>query len=250
MHIDMRLIYGINPVLEALKAHPADIEKILISSGRKGLEKLTTLAKKSSVKFEYRPKDKLNNLSGTSKHQGIIAILSSFTYVDVEDIIDRWRSSGEKALILVLDGIQDPQNLGSIIRTANSSGVHGIIIPKDRAVGVTTTVVKASAGATEYTPVAKVTNIATTLKTLKEEGIWIAGACGGEKMSIYSDDFDASMDLAVVIGGEGKGIRPLVRKQCDILVSIPMRGEVASLNAGVSAAIILYELVRRRLSCR
>ena len=246
----MRIIYGINPVLEALKAHPSDIDKILISSGRKGLEKLTTLAKKSSVKFEFRPKEELNNLSGTSKYQGIVAILSSFTYVDVEDIIEKWRSSGEKALILVLDGIQDPQNLGSIIRTANASGVQGIIIPKDRAVGVTSTVVKASAGATEHTPVAKVTNIATTLKTLKEEGIWIVGACGGEKMSLYADDFDATMDLAVVIGGEGKGIRPLVKKQCDFLVSIPMQGEVESLNAAISASIILYELVRRRLSCR
>ncbi len=242
----MRVVYGINPVLEALNAHPADIEKILIFSGRKGIEKLTTLAKKSSVKFDFRPKEELNNLSETSKHQGIVAILSSFAYVNVEDIIDRWRSSKEKALILVLDGIQDPQNLGSIIRTANASGVHGIIIPKDRAVGVTSTVVKASAGATEHTPVAKVTNIAATLKTLKEKGIWIVGACGGEKMSIYSDDFDATMDLAVVIGGEGKGIRPLVKKQCDFLVSIPMHGEVSSLNASVSTAVILYEIIRRR----
>jgi 23S rRNA (guanosine2251-2'-O)-methyltransferase len=161
-------------------------------------------------------------------------------------MIERWRSTGDKALIVVLDGIQDPHNLGSIIRTANACGVHGIIIPKDRAVGVTSTVVKASSGATEHTPVAKVTNIVTALKTLKEEGLWIAGATGGEGMGIYSDTFDATMDLAVVIGGEGKGIRPLVKKQCDFLVSIPMRGEVESLNASVSAAVVLYEIIRRR----
>jgi 23S rRNA (guanosine2251-2'-O)-methyltransferase len=242
----MRLIYGINPVLEALKAHPSEIEQILISSGRKRIEKLTALAKKSSAKIEYRPKEELNTISSTTKHQGIVAILSSFSYKLIRDIIERWRSTGEKALIVVLDGIQDPHNLGSIIRTANACGVHGIVIPKDRAAGVTSAVVKASAGATEHIPVARVTNIVTALKTFREEGIWIVGAAGGEKMSIYSDDFNSTMDLAVVIGGEGKGIRPLVKKQCDFLVSIPMRGEVESLNASVSAAVVLYEIIRRR----
>jgi len=174
-----------------------------------------------------------------------VAVVEGYGYATLEKIIDRWKKSGIRALILVLDSIQDPRNLGALVRTANVCGAHGVIIPRDRAARITPIVVKASAGATALTPVARVTNIASTLERLKEEGIWILGAEAQAETPFFQQDM--TMDLAMVIGSEGRGIRPLVLSKCDLTVSIPMRGQIPSLNASVAAGILLYEVIRQRL---
>ncbi|MBI3753814.1 MAG: 23S rRNA (guanosine(2251)-2'-O)-methyltransferase RlmB, partial [Deltaproteobacteria bacterium] len=178
-------------------------------------------------------------------HQGVVGILAEFKYADIEDILERWKSSEAKAIILILDCIQDPQNLGSLIRTANAAGVHGVIIPKDRAAEVTPAVVKASAGAVEHTLVCRVTNIADTIDKLKDAGVWIIGIEADGKEDIYSFDMN-NIDMAVVIGSEGKGIRRLVKERCDVCLSIPMKGGISSLNASVAGGIALFEVLRRR----
>jgi 23S rRNA (guanosine2251-2'-O)-methyltransferase len=177
-------------------------------------------------------------------HQNVVGLIKETQYADLGEILSQWRKEGTKALLLILDGIQDPQNFGSLIRTALGCGVHGMIIPKDRAVGITPSVVKASAGAALHLPIARVVNIATTVDTLKKEGIWVYGASGEAKDLIYN--LDLKIDLAIVIGAEEKGIRPLVKKKCDRLFSIPMKGPISSFNASVSGGMILYEVMRQR----
>jgi len=177
-------------------------------------------------------------------HQNVVGVIQEFPYAVLKNLLSRPKKDGEKALFLVLDGIQDPQNLGSLIRTALGFGAHGMIIPKDRAVGITPAVMKASAGAASHLPIARVVNIANTLDELKKEGIWIYGAAGEARSPIY--DFDFNIDLGIVIGAEGKGIRPLVKKKCDLLFSIPMSGPLSSFNASVSGGMILYEVMRQR----
>lgn len=242
----MRIIYGINPLLEALKSHPEYFKDILIAHGRTGqeIEKIRKLAGQHDIKYRMVDKEDIESLAGTAHHQGVAAALSEFKYSDVEDVLERWRSSKEKALILILDCIQDPQNLGSLIRTANTAGVHGVIIPKDRAAEVTSTVVKASAGAIEHILISRVTNIADTITKLKNAGVWVIGIEADSKENIYS--FDMDTDLAIVIGSEGKGIRRLVKEKCDICLSIPMKGNISSLNASVAGGIALFEVVRKR----
>ena len=177
-------------------------------------------------------------------HQNVVGLVKETPYADLGEILSAWKKEGTKSLFLILDGIQDPQNFGSLIRTASGCGVHGIIIPKDRSVGITSAVVKASAGAAAHVPIARVVNIAATIDLLKKEGIWVYGASGEAKDLIYQLDLDT--DLAVVIGAEGKGIRPLVKKKCDRLFSIPMKGPLSSFNASVSGGMILYEVLRQR----
>jgi 23S rRNA (guanosine2251-2'-O)-methyltransferase len=242
----MRIIYGINPVSEALKSHPEYFKDILIarSKGNKASEGIKRLAEQHGVKCRLVEKGEIERLAQTSHHQGIAATLSEFQYADIEDILGKWKTSGEKAFILILDCIQDPQNLGSLIRTASASGVHGVIIPKDRAAEVTPVVVKASAGAIEHTLVCRITNIADTILRLKEAGLWIVGIEAGSQQDIYS--FDMNTDLAIVIGSEGKGIRRLVKERCDACLSIPMKGSISSLNASVAGGIALFEVVRQR----
>jgi len=242
----MRIIYGINPLLEALKSHPEYFKDILIAHGRTGqeIEKIRKLAGQHDIKYRMVDKEDIESLAGTAHHQGVAAALSEFKYSDVEDVLERWRSSKEKAFILILDCIQDPQNLGSLIRTANTAGVHGVIIPKDRAAEVTSTVVKASAGAIEHILISRVTNIADTITKLKNTGVWVIGIEADSKENIYS--FDMDTDLAIVIGSEGKGIRRLVKEKCDICLSIPMKGNISSLNASVAGGIALFEVVRKR----
>jgi len=241
------VIYGINPVTEALKAPDTKIKEILIAQGRrKDVGKILRLAEGRQIRIQYREKNELNTIVKASVHQGVIAVVQGYEYATVEEIIDKWKISDSRALILVLDSIQDPQNLGACIRTANVCGAHGVVIPKDRAARITPAVVKASAGATACTSVVQVTNIVSTLKRLKQEGIWIVGAVGGAEKSLFQQDL--TDDLAVVIGSEGQGIRPLVLQNCDLIVSIPMSGEISSLNASVAAGIMLYEVVRQRLS--
>jgi 23S rRNA (guanosine2251-2'-O)-methyltransferase len=208
------IIYGIHPVKEVLKSSHLQIEKILIGaqSPHPPLQSILDLAKKRKIPVTFTKKESLERLT--------------------------------KALFLILDGIQDPQNFGSLIRTASGCGAHGIIIPKDRAVGMTPAVVKASAGAAAHLPIARVVNIAATIEALKKEGIWVYGASGEAKDLIYQLDLD--IDLAIVIGAEEKGIRPLVKKKCDRLFSIPMKGPLSSFNASVSGGMILYEVMRQR----
>lgn len=241
-----QVIYGINPVMEALRAPDTKVKEILIAQGRKGnLERILQLAGEQHVRVRYRARNDLAALAKARFHQGVVAMVEGYGYATLDRIIDRWKKSGIKALILVLDSIQDPRNLGALVRTANVCGAHGVIIPRDRAARITPIVVKASAGATALTPVARVTNIASTLERLKEEGIWILGAEAEAETSFFQQDM--TMDLAMVIGSEGRGIRPLVLSKCDLTVSIPMRGQIPSLNASVAAGILLYEVIRQRL---
>jgi len=177
-------------------------------------------------------------------HQNVLAVIEEIPYADIRSILSFWKRSERKAFLLILDGMQDPQNFGSLIRTALGCGVHGIIIPKDRAVGITPAVMKASAGAAAYLPITRVVNISATIEDLKKEGIWVYGATGEIRDLIYQ--FDLNIDVAIVIGSEGKGIRPLVKKRCDRLFSIPMKGPVSSFNASVSGGMILYEVMRQR----
>lgn len=246
----MRTIYGINPVTEALRSGTR-IDRIIVSASRtdRTVASIIKAATDKGIEVRSAPEDELRRLSKTEKHQGIAAILSGeFSYRDLEDLIKDWKESGSQAFFLILDSIQDPQNLGSLVRTANAAGVHGIIIPKDRASDVTSTVVKASAGATEVTPIARETNITRAIERLKEDGVWVAAIEAGCRDTIYSVDLDR--DIALVIGSEGRGIRRLVRESCDFCVSIPMYGEISSLNAAQAGAVALFEARRQRLKSR
>jgi 23S rRNA (guanosine2251-2'-O)-methyltransferase len=231
------IIYGIHPVKEALKSSQLQIEKILIGaqSPHPPLQSILDLANKRKIPVTF---------TKGGVHQNVVGLIKETPYADVGGILSHWKREGTKALFLILDGIQDPQNFGSLIRTASGCGVHGIIIPKDRSVGMTPTVVKASAGAAAHLPIARVVNIAATIEALKKEGVWVYGASGEAKDLIYQLDLD--MDLAIVVGAEEKGIRPLVKKKCDRLFSIPMKGPLSSFNASVSGGMILYEVMRQR----
>jgi len=242
----MRTIYGVNPVTEALRAGK-NIDHILVSASRgsHAAASITKAAAAAAIEVRRAPDEELKRLAKTEKHQGVVAVLAEeFRYSDIEEIISAWKKSGEQAFILILDSIQDPQNLGSLVRTANAAGVHGVIIPKDRASEVTSTVVKTSAGATEVTPIARETNITRVIEQLKLEGVWVAAVEGGSPETVYGADL--VRDLAIVIGSEGRGIRRLVKESCDFCVSIPMYGEIGSLNAAQAGAIALFEARRQR----
>jgi 23S rRNA (guanosine2251-2'-O)-methyltransferase len=240
-------IYGINPVAELLKIRAPQIKKIIFAREKdtKGIKPLLYLAQQKHIPIEQRRRQTLNRISGTTHHQGVVAIVTSRREVDLDEIIKTWQDSGEKLLALVLDGIQDPQNLGALIRTACASGVHGVITVKHRAAPMTGAVFKASAGAAEHTNIARVANLADALDVLKESGAWVVGTHPDSATTLY--DIDGTLDLALVIGSEGKGMRPLVQKKCDFLVKIPLQGKIASLNASAAGAIALYEIVRQRL---
>jgi 23S rRNA (guanosine2251-2'-O)-methyltransferase len=189
-------------------------------------------------------RSKLDSLTANAPHQGVAGFLDQFNYADLDGVLEQGKGV---PLFLVLDGIEDPRNLGALIRTAEGCGVGGVIIPKDRAAAITPAVAKSSAGAVFHLPVVRVANIPTTLKRIKERGIWVLGAAAEAHMDLYAQDL--TIPLAVVIGGEGKGLRPLIKKGCDFLVSIPMKGKVNSLNASVAGSIILYEIMRQRKRC-
>ena len=206
---------------------------------------ITREARKHDTLIKYVPKERLDQLSETGKHQGVIAYAAAYEYAEVEDILKNARDKGEEPFIFLLDNIEDPHNLGAIIRTANLAGAHGVIIPKRRAVGLTATVAKTSAGALNYTPVAKVTNLAATIDELKKEGLWFVCAdMGGESM--YRLNLKGPIGL--VIGNEGEGVSRLVKEKCDYIASIPMKGDIDSLNASVAAGVLAYEIVRQRLN--
>jgi 23S rRNA (guanosine2251-2'-O)-methyltransferase len=239
-------IFGIHPVNEALKSPSLLFEKIFLGTRtpHPSLQSILDLAAEKNVPVTVVPEKILDQMARGGLHQNVVAIVKGTPYADIEGILSRWRTQETKAIFLILDGIQDPQNFGALVRTALGCGVHGMIIPKDRAVGITPAVVKTSAGATAHLPIARVVNIANTVDALKKEGLWVYGAAGEASELIY--DIDLNIDLAIVIGAEGKGIRPLVKKKCDRLFSIPMKGPVSSFNASVSAGMILYEVMRQR----
>ena len=238
-------IEGRNPVMEALKAG-RQMDKMLVQQGEKqgSIVPIISLAKAHKIVVQEVAKQKLDMISTTQNHQGVIAFAAMHNYVEVQDILEKAAQKGEPPFIIVVDEITDPHNLGSILRTANAAGAHGIIIPKRRAVGLTAVVAKASAGAIEYVPVAKVTNIAQTIDALKEQGIWIVGADAYAKQEIYEANLTGAIGL--VIGSEGNGLSRLTKEKCDFLVHIPMKGEIESLNASVAAAVMMYEVVRQK----
>ena len=241
------LVEGRNAVIELLKSDRT-VEQIFIASGKieGSIKKIIALAKEKDVVLKEVDRKKLDFMSETGAHQGVIAQITPFKYSSVDDILNYAKEKGEKPFIVILDELEDPHNLGSIVRTAELSGVHGIIIPKRRNVGVTGTVYKASVGAIEYMKIAKVTNINAELDRLKEEGIWIYGAdINGEDYS-YNTDFSGA--CALIIGNEGKGMSPLTKKKCDKLVKIPMIGKINSLNASVAGGIMMYEVLKGRLT--
>lgn len=239
-------IFGIHPVKEALKSPSLLFEKIFLGAKtpHPSLQPILDIAAERNIPVALADENTLARMAGGGLHQNVVAIVKGTPYVDLQGMLSAWKKGETKGLFLVLDGIQDPQNLGAIIRTALGCGVQGLIVPKDRAVGITPAVVKTSAGAAAHLPIARVVNIANTLDVLKEEGLWIYGAAGEADEIIY--DLDLNLDLAIVIGAEGKGIRPLVKRKCDRLFSIPMKGPVSSFNASVSSAMILYEAMRQR----
>lgn len=242
--IDENILFGRNSVLEVLKSG-RDIEKILVQKGQVegSIKKIIGDAKQRGIIVVEVEKNKLDELCNMEKHQGVVAYASAHKYVDIDEILNDAKSKGEDPFILILENIQDPHNLGAIIRSAHNAGVHGIIISKRRAVGLTSTVSKASAGAIEYTKVAKVANIAQTIEELKTKGIWVACAdMDGE--IIYTDNLRGP--IGIVIGSEGEGVSKIVKSKCDFVVKIPMYGKVTSLNASVAASILAYEVVRQR----
>jgi 23S rRNA (guanosine2251-2'-O)-methyltransferase len=242
------VIYGINPVLEALRAERQILNAVLIAGGKQGggIRSLSQLAREKGVPVQVRPKEALSRLAKTEHHQGVIGLPGDSLYASFEDLLRSVRAAQGGALVLILDGIEDPQNLGSLIRTAEACGALGVIIPKDRAVGITPAVVKVSAGAIVHIPVIRVTNLASTLEELKKEGLWIVGADARGEKKLYEMKFD--MNVGLIIGSEGKGIRPLVLKKCDYTISIPIKGKVSSLNAAIAGAVILFEILRQNLS--
>ena len=239
-------VEGRNAVLELLESG-RDINKILVANGEKhgSIHKILAIAKERKIIVTEIEKNKLNQIAQTPNNQGVIAIVPPYDYCEVEDILDEAKRKNEKPFILILDGIEDPHNLGSIIRTAETAGVHGIIIPKRRAASVNSTVSKVSAGAVEYMKIARVNNINETIKYLKDEGLWVCGTDMNTNTYYYDQDF--KMPIAIVIGSEGFGMSRLVKDNCDFLVKIPMKGKITSLNAAVSAGIVMYEVVEQRI---
>ena len=236
---------GRNAVIEAYRAGKT-IDKLFVLEDCKEGSMNTVLreAKKHDIVINYVKKERLDQMSETGKHQGVIGYLAAYEYATVDEILDKAREKGESPFVILLDDIEDPHNLGAIIRTANLAGAHGVIIPKHRASGLTATVAKTSAGALNYTPVAKVTNISKTIEELKKEGMWFVCAdMGGTTMY----DLDLKGSIGLVIGNEGKGVSRLVKEKCDFVASIPMFGDIDSLNASVATGVLAYEIVRQRM---
>lgn len=245
MAYEEHTIEGRNAVIEAFRSGRT-IDKLYVLDGCQDGPVLTIKreAKKQDTIVKYVTKERLDQLSETGKHQGVIAVAAAYSYAEVEDILAAAREKGEPPFVILLDNIEDPHNLGAIIRTANLAGAHGIIIPKNHAVGLTATVARTSAGALNYTPVAKVTNLSRTIEDLKREGLWFVCAdMGGTSM--YSLDLKGPIGL--VIGSEGEGVSRLVKEKCDMTAAIPMRGDIDSLNASVAAGVLAYEIVRQRI---
>jgi len=237
------LVFGVNPVREALRGSRGVFELYVQATATDHrLEKILELAEERGVKVLKRDRNDLTRMCGSSHHQGMALKVAPFPYAELEDVIAASTQDGTAGFLLVLDGIQDPHNLGALIRSAACAGANGVIIPRDRACGITPAAEKSSAGAVETIPVAQVTNVVQTLEVLKKAGYWVYGLEGEARQSVYGVTF--SGNVALVIGGEGEGIRPLVRKQCDVVMSIPQYGGVGSLNASVAGGIALFQVAR------
>ncbi|MBR3634782.1 MAG: 23S rRNA (guanosine(2251)-2'-O)-methyltransferase RlmB [Lachnospiraceae bacterium] len=239
------IIEGRNPVIEAIRAgKPIDKLYILDGCNDGPVATIKREAKKKDIFVKYVAKERLDQLSETGKHQGVIAYTAAYEYSELEDIFALAKKKEEAPFVIILDNIEDPHNLGAIIRTANLAGAHGIIIPKNRAVGLTATVAKASAGAINYTPVVRVTNIVRTIDELKKQGMWFVCA---DMDGTLMYDLDLKGSIGLVIGNEGEGVSRLVKENCDMIASIPMKGDIDSLNASVACGVLSYEIVRQRL---
>lgn len=245
-NISEEIIYGRNAVTEAIKSG-MPINKVLISSGEisGSLKAIMALVKEKHLVYQFVDKNKLNDITGTKNHQGVALYTSPAQYCEVDDILQKAKDANEAPFVIILDEIQDPHNFGAIIRTADAVGAHGIIIPKRRSVQLTGTVAKTSAGASAHVPIARVSNIPATIDQLKEAGLWIAGTDLTGTVPFYKADFKGP--IGIVIGSEGNGMGNLVTKKCDFIVTIPMKGEVSSLNASVAAGVVLYEVFKGRL---
>ena len=248
MRYEELTIEGRNAVMEAFRSGKTIVKLFVLDGCQDGpVKSIVREAKKHDTIVNFVAKERLDQLSDTGHHQGVIAFAAAYEYAEVEDILKIAEEKGEPPFVFLLDGIEDPHNLGAIIRTANLAGAHGVIIPKRRAVGLTATVARTSAGALNYTPVAKVTNSANTIEELKEKGMWFVCAdMGGEVM--YRLNLKGSIGL--VIGNEGDGVSRLVKEKCDMIASIPMKGDIDSLNASVAAGVLAYEIVRQRLGAK
>jgi 23S rRNA (guanosine2251-2'-O)-methyltransferase len=243
-------IVGINPIREALRAG-RPIQRLLIAEQRKmdrDVAEIIRLARERGIEIRTTSRDALNRECQNSHHQGVIAIAAARTYATLDDILKLPALRGEPALFLILDSVEDPRNLGAILRTADAAGVHGVIIPERRAAGLTETVAKTAAGALEYVPVVKVVNIVNTLGELKKAGVWVTGAEADSETVYWDADF--VRPTALVLGGEDKGVRRLVKEHCDYLVSLPLMGQISSLNVSVAAGTLLYEVLRQRRGLR
>jgi len=238
-------IYGKNPVIEALRAG-RPINRIFVARDitQASIKEIIATAKERNILLQFADKKKLDVLSGGDMHQGVLAQAAAKEYVDWEEVLESVFQAGKAPLFLLLDGVEDPQNLGAVLRTADAAGVNCVIIPKHRAVPLTSGVARASAGAVEYVPVARVTNLAQTMDSLKKKGLWIVGTDPGASQTYFSADLTGP--LAVVMGSENKGLGKLIKDKCDFLVGIPMQGHINSLNVSAAASIILYEIIRQR----
>lgn len=245
MRYEESVIEGRNAVIEAFRAGKA-IDKLFILDGAQDgpIQTIKREAKKRDTMIKFVTRERLDQLSQTGKHRGVIAYAAAYTYAEVEDILAAARSKKEAPFVFLLDNIEDPHNLGAIIRTANLAGAHGVIIPKNRAAGLTAAVARASAGALNYTPVARVTNLAQTMEALKKEGLWFVCA-DMDGTTMYQ--LDLTGPIGLVIGNEGDGVGRLIREKCDFVASIPMKGDIDSLNASVAAGVLAYEIVRQRM---
>ncbi len=239
-------IVGRNPVIERLERQSQDIERICIAEGNRHarIRQIITMAERTGISIEHCTRRDLDRLSPSVPHQGVVAYVSSSHYSDLSAILAKIQRSEHAALLVMLDGVQDPRNLGAVLRTADAANADAVIIPKNRAVGITAAVHKASAGASAYIPIVKVTNLARTIDTLKKAGIWVAGATGDASLLYTDADFNVS--LCLVLGSEGEGIRRLVKEKCDYLVHLPMLGKIESLNVSVATGVLLYEVLRQR----
>jgi len=241
-------LFGRNPVLEMLRARSRRVEEIAVLSEGRGpaLQELLGLARRSGVKISYRTRDQLTAIAGTPHHQGVVARVAGAEYASLDDVLAVPGQRGEAAFFLALDQVQDPRNLGAILRSAEVTGAHGAILPKHHAVGLTSAAAKSAMGAVEHLAVARETNVVQVLEILKKQGVWIVGSIVQGGKAPWAVDLTGP--ICLVLGGEGAGVRPLVAKTCDFLVSIPMRGKIESLNVGAAAAILCYEVGRQRIT--
>jgi 23S rRNA (guanosine2251-2'-O)-methyltransferase len=238
-------VYGRHPVVELLRSDGRRVDEVAVLAGAAGpLAEVVALARRANVKVSYRTRDQRTAMAGSPQHRGVVARVAAAVYVDLATLLERPRARNEPPFLMVLDRIQDPRNFGALIRTADGFGVHGVVVPKHHAVGLTDAAVRTAMGAASYVPVAKETNLVSTLEAMKKSGIWVYGATVRDGVAPWAADL--SGPVCLVMGGEGEGVRPLVASACDVLLTIPMTGRVGSLNVAAAGAVLCYEVARQR----